>query len=211
MGSSRSPSTGDYTLYVLTDDHSPTTNRATTLTLNTSVSGTINPADNVDYFSLVISTPTFVNIFTTGNLDTVGSLLVDRTNSILQLEFDDQSGEENNFLISTHLDPGTYYIQVGSLSTGNYTFYVLTDDHSNTIETATTLRLNTSVSGTIDPADDVDYFSLVISTPTFVNIFTTGNLDTIGSLLINSVGNFLQFEFDDQFGEENNFLISDQP
>ena len=46
--------------------------------------------------------------------------------------------EGNNFLISDRLEQGTYYIEVGSNnsdSTGNYTLYVLTDDHSPTTET----------------------------------------------------------------------------
>ena len=57
-------------------------------------------------------------------------------------------------------------------------------DHGNTIETATTLTLNTSMSGTIDPAGDVDYFSIVISTTRFVTIYTTGDglEDTVGTL-----------------------------
>ena len=207
VGSFGSFSTGDYTLYILTDDHSPTTNRATTLTLNTSVSGTIDPGNDRDYFSLKISTPTDVNIFTTGNLDMAG-ILYDGTNNFLQ--FDSDSGEGNNFLIRTPLEPGTYYIEVigSGTETGDYVLHVdvvdIVDNHGNTIETATTLSLNTSVSGTIDPKNDQDYFSLKISTPTDVNIFTTGNLDTSG-ILYDGTNNFLQFDNDS--GEGNNFLF----
>ena len=182
---------GDYDLHV-------DVVTATEIELNTTVSGTIDSGNDVDYFSIDISTPTFVVIFTTGNLDTVGLLLVDRTNSILQLEFDDQSGEENNFLIRDRLNPGTYYILVGSFGTGDYILHV-------DVFTTTEIELNTSVSGTIDPADDIDYFSLEINTPTNVNIFTTGNLDTIGGLF-DGTNTFLQS--DDNSGGYPNFLIS---
>ena len=191
--------TGNYVLHV---DVVTTTE----IELNTSISGTIDPGNDVDYFSIDISTPTFVVIFTIGNLDTRGTLL-DRTNTFLQS--DDNSGGYPNFLIRDRLDPGTYYIQVGSFGTGNYVLHidVVVDDHSDTIAMATELTLNTSVSGTIDSGNDVDYFSLVISTPTFVIIFTTGNLDTVGSL-IDSVGNVLQIDY--YSGAENNFLIRDR-
>ena len=205
--------TGDYVLHVDiddvdVDDHGDTIETATTLTLDTSVSGTIDPADDADYFSLRIDTATDVNIFTTGDdLDTIGNLLR-RTNTPIQS--DDQSGTGDNFLISVRLEQGTYYIRVGSFnsnSTGNYTLYVLTDDHSPTTETATIVSLDTSEPGRIDSAGEIDYFSLEIremDAPADVNIFTTGNLNTVGRL-INSVGT--QVDFDDQSGEGDNFLI----
>ena len=181
-----------------------------TLTVDTSVSGRIDPADDVDYFRIDISTSIFVDIFTTGNLDTVGTLI----NSVGdELTDDDDSGEGNNFLISDRLDSGTgtYYIRVGSFNsnfTGNYTLYVLTDDHSPTTDRATVLSLNTTVSGTIEREGNVDYFSLEIlemDAPADVNIFTTGGLNTVGRL-INSVGT--EVDSDNQSGTNDNFLIS---
>ena len=119
--------TGEYDLHV--DEFT-----ATEVELNTSVSETIDPEDDVDYFSIkIIDTPTDINIFTTGKLDTAGRLI----NSVgTELASNDFIGMGNpNFLISTRLNPETYYIEVGSFtssSTGNYTLYVLTDDHSPT-------------------------------------------------------------------------------
>ena len=198
----RSFSTGDYILHV---DAVTTTK----IELNTSASGTIDSTSDVDYFSLDISTPTFVVIFTTGNLNMVGRLR-DSEGNVLQLDFN--SGAESNFLIRDRLDPGTYYIQVGSFGTGDYVIHVVVvgvgvDDHSDTIAMATELTLNTSVSGTIDSASDVDYFSLDISTPTFVAIFTTGNLNTLGTLY-DGTNNFLQN--DNSSGVDGNFLIRDR-
>ena len=193
-------STGKYTLYVLTDDHSPTTNRATVLSLNAPESGRIDPANNVDYFSIEINTQTDVNIFTTGKLNTAGEL-INSGGKVLQT--DDGSGSGgNNFLITANLEQGIYYIGVRSSTpsdislTGDYMLQVNID--------ATPVPLNTSVSDTIDPENDLDYFSIVISTPTFVAIYTTGGLNTAGSLQDNT-GNVLQT--DDQSGSGNNFLI----
>ena len=197
------------------DNHGDTIETATTLTLtlDTSVSGRIDPADDADYFRIDISTPIFVDIFTTGNLNTIGTLYIGTLNdgTVTFLQSDDDSGEEDNFLISTSLDPGIYYIEVSSFGTetGDYDLHVVdvVDNHGNTIETATTLTLtlDTSVSGTIDSADDADYFRIDISTPIFVDIFTTSDLDTVGRLLDN-MGDLLQS--DDDSGEENNFLIN---
>ena len=119
MGEFNTRSTGSYTLHV----------RAVTVTplpLNTPVSGTIDPAGDVDYFSIEIDTQTNVNIFTTGNLNTRGALYDDDEMNTL-LRFDDNSGEGDNFLISTNLEMGTYFIRVespASLSTGKYVFRV---------------------------------------------------------------------------------------
>ena len=194
------------------DNHGDTIETATTLTLtlDTSVSGRIDPADDADYFRIDISTPIFVDIFTTSDLDTVGRLL-DNMGNLLQ--DDDQSGTDDNFLISRRLEPGTYYIQVASFnsnSTGNYTLHVFTDDHSPTTNRATILSLNTTVSGTIEREGNVDYFSLEIDAPTDVNIFTTGNLNTIGTLYIGTLndGTVTFLQSDDDSGEEDNFLIS---
>ena len=200
--------TGNYFIQVdddSIDDHSDIRFTATEIELDTSVSGTINPEDDTDYFSVeIIDTPTDVNIFTTGELNVEG-ILLSGTNTFLQA--DDNSGEGNNFLISTRLDdPGTYYIRVGSLSTGNYTLYVLTDDHGPTTETATIVSLNTPESGRIDSVGDLDYFSIEIrDTLTNVEIFTTGGLNTAGEL-INRGG--AELAFDDGPESGGNFLIT---
>ena len=168
--------TGNYDLRVDTvgddvlTDHGDTRETATTLTLtvDTSVSGRIDPADDVDYFRIDISTTIFVDIFTTGNLDTIGRLL-DNTGNLLQNNDQQPDAGQpevlNNFRIHDRLGSGTYYIEVtgfNSNSTENYTLYVLTDDHSPTTDRTTVLSLNTTVSGTIEREGNVDYFSLEI-------------------------------------------------
>ena len=203
--------TGDYRLRVDDEgagagDHGDTTKTATALPLNAFVSGMIDPASDVDYFSIVISTPTVVAIFTVGNLDTIGALY-DGTNTLS----DDDSGKNTNFLILSPLDSGTYYIEVRSTGTetGDYTFSIDSDvgddDHGNTIAEATTVTLNTTVSGTITPGNDIDYFRLDISTTKFVTIYTTGGLDTAGSL---QDKNGVELTSNDDVVANSNFRIS---
>ena len=195
----------------MTDNHGNTTANATVFEpLNTPISGTINPANDIDYFRLDIrNTPAIVSIFSTGitSLDPVASL---QDNTGMQLTDDDDIDTalgDFNFRIQVRLNPGTYYIQVSSYrsrSTGNYVLHVDgTDDHSNTREGATEIQLDTPVSGTINTESDVDYFRIDVDTPTIVLISTIGTLNTAGSLQDNTG----MLAADDDSGEGNNFLI----
>ena len=140
-------------------------------------------------------------------MDPVASLQ-DNTGDELLFDDDIDTAMGNfNFLIQARLNPGTYYIQVSSFnsrSTGNYVLHVDgTDDHSNIREGATEIQLDTPVSGTINTESDVDYFRIDVDTPTIVLIFTTGALNTAGSLQDNNG----VLASDDNSGEGNNFLI----
>ena len=98
-------------------DNNNTTATATTLPVNISVPGRIDFAGDVDYFRIRISTQTSVAIFTTGDLDTLGSLYDDDEMNTL-LQSNDDSGTKNNFLIlDRNVKPGTYYIEVRSTGT----------------------------------------------------------------------------------------------
>ena len=60
-----------------------------------------------------------------------------------------------------------------------------TDDHGNTLSTASDLRLGFSIKGRIDPSNDQDVFKLDlsgVSGTTDIWIYTTGDLDTVGGL-----------------------------
>ena len=105
------------------DDHSNQPARATLLPVGSSASGRIERAGDVDYFRSKVSQRTEVRIFTTGSLDTVGSL---RDSSDRVVSDDDDSGESLNFLIGATLEPGTSYVRVGMFGgdTGGYTLHV---------------------------------------------------------------------------------------
>ncbi len=68
------------------------------------------------------------------------------------------------------------------------------DDHGDTIRTASDLPLGSSIDGRIDPANDQDVFRLDLSEAsgtTDVWIYTTGDLDTVGGLFDSRGGQLL--------------------
>lgn len=116
------------------DDHGDQQSAATRLELETNLAGQIELGDDEDWFRLVLSQQTALAIYTTGRMDTVGSL---RDGSNGEIRVDDDSGTNLNFRIETTLGPGTYYVRVTSYSsrTGSYMLHaVLTAGGSATPE-----------------------------------------------------------------------------
>ena len=111
----------------ISDDHGP---GATAVELNRPVSGNIETGGDFDYFRFVINRTGTITAFTTGDTDTVGTLLVDVFYESVNFSFptiiaeNDDGGSGKNFSITRTLDPGTYDISVGAHRTGPYTFRV---------------------------------------------------------------------------------------
>src|SRR5262245_20104243 len=57
-----------------------------------------------------------------------------------------------------------------------------TADHGNTAAAATLVNAKTTASGTLSPGGDVDYFRFVLANAARVTVYTTGAIDTTGSL-----------------------------
>ena len=111
------------------DDHGNTRSGATSLSLNDSRSGRIETGSDVDYFRIQVSELGLLTVYTTGSLDTQGTL----QDSISSLRFDDDSGNDTNFGIAESVISGTYYIRVEpdrSSGTGSYTLHTRFDTHS---------------------------------------------------------------------------------
>ncbi len=64
------------------------------------------------------------------------------------------------------------------------------DDHGDSRGTATTVELNSSLSGDIETEGDIDYFRFDLNRTGTITAFTTGNTDTIATLE-NVFGNFI--------------------
>ena len=118
--------TGPYTLHVEVrepDDHGNSPSAATPVTLPSTTPGVLTPGD-VDYFRVVVTQRRTLVAYTTGNLDTVGSL-TDGAGSVFA--YNDDGGQGANFRISRSVRPGTYYIEVQGFSSstaGDYTLHV---------------------------------------------------------------------------------------
>ena len=177
------------TLGQVLDDHGDDRDHATAIDLGDSTTGAINPATDEDFFRFELTASTSVQISTSGNLDTVGQLQ-GSTGAVLQTADDiDYRGGKLNFEIVARLAAGTYFVKVRSFRadppalTGDYTLAVSElSDQGETVATAGTLPLDGSVDARILPGTDVDLFELVLSSATDVEIYTTGELDTIGKL-----------------------------
>ncbi len=106
------------------DDHGDSRGTATTVELNSSLSGDIETEGDIDYFRFDLNRTGTITAFTTGNTDTIATLENVFGNFITT---NDDSGSGGNFLISRELNPGTYYIAVSHFSneeTGNYSFRI---------------------------------------------------------------------------------------
>ena len=200
-----SSSTGSYTIYA--SIHGTTRDQAASLPLNSSLAGGLEIGGEVDYFRVEVSEPGLLLVYTTGSSRTKGTL-EDSTGG--SLATDDDGGRSDNFKIAhTPVSAGTYYVKVEgdySSSTGSYTIYAsFISDHGNTRATASLLSLDSLLYGQIEPAGDVDYFQIEVSESEVLTVYTTGSLDTKGTLE-DSTGTALAT--DDDGGSGDNFRIA---
>ena len=155
------------------DDHGNFLNNATNLPLGSSISGRINYGDDRDIFRLDLSGRsgnTDVWMYTTGDFDTFGALydssptlLVSNNNGLINPNW-------FNFHLRMNLQPGIYYVVVENadfVSTGNYILHAeAVTDPGNTTANAKLLNLDVATGGSIDSADDTDYFRIDLSANT---------------------------------------------
>ena len=160
---------------------------AATLSIDGSASGTIDPEDDDDYFKLELSETTEVAIRASGFPDTVGQL--QRSNGTVIASNDDGylPDGRTNFLIREGLQAGTYYVKVRSYSErsdGPYSVYAAAITEPGSARTdAQPLTLGGMAGGIIDPASDVDYFSLTLAESTYVIIGGVSEVTNISGAL----------------------------
>ena len=154
------------------DDHSNNRSGATSLALGSSRSGQIETGGDVDYFSVQVNESGMLIIYTTGNLDTWGTL---QNRSGSALTSNDDGGKENNFRIERSVNAGTYYIKVegyNSSATGEYTLHVRLISDGDDLTVYTLYRGNLAVAfspdgryiATGDDQGDVGLWDLSSST-----------------------------------------------
>ena len=110
-----------------TDDHGDTPAEATALSPGSPAQGRIETGRDVDYFRLQTTAESNVEIYTSGSLDTTGSLHDSANNRIVE---NDDGGTGTNFRIARRLSAGVYYIAVRSYGsrTGSYTLHARVTD-----------------------------------------------------------------------------------
>ena len=196
--------TGSYILTVtFATDHGDTRATATSITSGVAVTGSIDPATDRDYFSIIVSGSGTLRASTTGSTDTIGHLY---DSDGMELATDDNTGTDGNFDFSHNITAaGTYYIRVTGSTTGAYSLSVAFDKHGDTRATATPVTSGTAVTGEINPDTDEDYFSIIVSRTGILRASTTGSTDTIGHLY-DSDG--MELATDDNTGTDGNFNFS---
>ena len=81
------------------------------LSVGSSRSGQIETGSDIDYFRVQVSGSGELTVYTTGSLDTLGTL---EDSSGSSLSNDDDSGNSSNFRIARTVSAGTYYVKVES-------------------------------------------------------------------------------------------------
>ena len=177
------------------DDHGDTPATATLITLGTSVYGRIDPGDDTDVFKIDLSRasgPTDVWAYTTGDVDTVGGLYDSAGNLVMfndegfltdSLVFTDRM---RNFSLRSVVPPGIYYVMIVSYrpNLGSYVLHTeAVTDPGSSLDTAKRLKPGSRAAGTIDTADDEDYFRLDFtrSTHLFIDALSPNYVDLNGS------------------------------
>lgn len=207
---------------VLRDDYGNDITAAQKMQVGDSRRGTISTGGDADLFEVNIPRAGLIRIHSTGDADTLG-VLYDRSGR--QIQWDDDSGDQRNFLIEEEVhSESVRYVRVmsgglnpkkiGEVDTGDYILHIelrtndedpeLTDDHADRLIGATPLEAGTPVGGRINPASDIDVFRIQIENRVTLEVYTTGSLDTVGTLTDSSGRPLAQ---DDDGGDGTNFRI----
>ncbi|MCB4746032.1 MAG: PPC domain-containing protein, partial [Sulfurovum sp.] len=191
------------------DNRGHSRDTAIPISRNSTTSGNIKLPGDSNYYKIVIPSAGKLTIYTTGSTDTLGYFL---NASGGRIALDDDAGSYSNFNIEERVTAGTYYVKVqhnSSGGTGRYSLVVnftlqRSDDHGNSMNAATTTRLNGRISGSIEVAGDEDWFKVVMPRTGILMIQTLGQTDTVG-YLYNADGS--QITADNNGGSGHNFLI----
>ena len=159
------------------DDHGDAPDSATPIFLDSLVGGVIDPADDTDYFTFDLSDqpgPTDVWIYTAGALDTIGELR-DSDDELIVSNDDTVFGVLTNFSIRAVLEPGIYFVTVGSWderNVGDYALFLeaVTTNPSSSIDTPTELTLFTPAPGKLDTRREAHYFLFDFPEHTYLSV-----------------------------------------
>ena len=143
--------------------------------------------------------------YSTGPVDVVGELFDGDCRPIAD---DDDSGEDNNFMIGRELTPGTYYIGVrgyAESTAGDFTLRIVPEAAGGAgCADAPSISLGQRVPGYLEGTAR-RFYGFEVTTTGQYRVFTSGATDTIGELLDSSCNLIAE---DDDGGTDLNFLIA---
>ncbi len=161
--------------------------RATTLRPNRIVNkfADVSRPGDVDFFKVRVPRNGILEVWTTGDTDTMGKLFRRCTQELAAN--DDQASGDLNFRIRERVRAGTHRIQVRGYgwSTGSYDlhfrFRPISDEQGDTCWNAADAEIGTPEEARINRSGDRDVFRFDVNGGE--TIFTTGSTDTYGRLL----------------------------
>ena len=183
-----------------TTDHGNSQSAATTLSLGSSLEGSIDPADDEDYFRIVAPSNTDLWVYTSGALDTTGEL--SRSGgSVLARNYDGRLVDHPlGFSMRYRLSGGTFYVKVTSHAgkyTGAYTIHAQQAlSLGGSFANPTEINLDSAAAGSLYPIAeseteidtngvykyytiiDIDVFTFELLVPTEVWILVAGRFDS---------------------------------
>ncbi len=188
------------------DDHPDTIGQIVkTIPFDTPISGNLEVAGDVDVFRIELINAGKLQVGTSGSTDTRGRLIDQSGNVILT---NDDRGDDNNFRLTAPLLAGTYFVEVSGFS-GIAGPYQLTssiippDDHPDLVSQAVeTTPLIIPIAGNLEVEGDIDVFRIELTQPGKLQVGTSGNTDTSGTLI-----DLSGREFGANFSTDGNFVI----
>ncbi|MCP4020295.1 MAG: hypothetical protein GY729_00505, partial [Desulfobacteraceae bacterium] len=193
--------TGTYTLSAtdctITDDYSAGISTAGTVTAGTPVTGDIEEGNDTDWFAISLLAGQQIQIDLEGSATSKGTLvdtfiagIFNSSGELISNTSDDDSGAGwNASLAFTASSDDTYYIAAGAFgsNTGTYTLsatdITLGDDYSADTATDGTLFVDSFTTGTIESANDQDWFKVNLTAGQQIRFDLEGASTSQGTLI----------------------------
>ena len=174
-----------------TTDHSDSRSGATPLTLGSAIEGSIDGADDEDYFRISLASETDLWVYTSGPLDTTGYLLSSSGSFLDRSRDGGLNDHPRGFSLRTIGSPGIYYVKVESRDrflTGPYVIHAQSvTDPGKRFATATQVQVDSVTPGRISfpagSAGDMDVFEFTLTEQTQIWALGAGRFDNAAKLL----------------------------
>jgi len=226
--------TGTYSLSINSitqyDDYSSSSNRAGYIQINGATRGNIETAEDTDWFAANLIAGRIYDISLEGAPTNAGTLSdtyirgVYRSNGdLIENTSNDDSGADTNSTVEfIPNSTGIYYISAGAYgsNTGSYKLALTnsgslsTDDYSNNTGSFGQISVNSFQSGTIEQANDQDWFAVTLESDHKYQIGLLGEGTFNGTLsdpyfqgIYNASGNLIPDTINDDGGEGYNSYI----
>ena len=167
-----------------TRDHPDTQSAATTLVLDSSLPGRIDPGDDEDLFKIVLTEDTDLWVYTTGDLDTTGKLTDSRGDVLASNNQGRLPPRPRNFSLRAEVGPGTYYVSVLSnkgAHAGAYRIHTVAARPASNLN-PTTVSLGSLTPGRMVLAGWVERFEVTVTEDTDLWVLSIGETATRGEL-----------------------------